>query len=123
MNNRMVVAASVAISLVLAACGGDTPAISTAAFSDRLTSVCRTIGRGIGNLDEPTSLADVRANASDASALYEAGLNELKKLAVPKGDEEFAANVDDLIASFEDQLDTLDAIAKAARDSDQEAVD
>jgi hypothetical protein len=123
MNNKTVGAASVAIALVVAACGGSTEAVSTESFSDQLSSVCRRIGRGIGNLDEATSLADVRANARDASALYESGLNELKKLAMPTDDEEFAGDVEDLIASFEDQLDTLDAIAKAANDSDQDAVD
>ena len=123
MNNKMVVAASVAIPLVVSSCGGDTPAVSTDAFSDQLSTVCRTIDRGIGNLDEATSLADVGANASDASTLYEAGLNELKKLPPPSNYKEFAGDVEDLIASFEDQLDTLDAIGKAAKDSDQNAVD
>jgi hypothetical protein len=123
MNKKMVVAASVAIALVAASCGDDAPAVSTDAFSDQLAGVCRTIGRGIGNLDDATSLEEVRSNATDASALYEDGLNELKKLKVPSSDKEFEADVQDLIASFEDQLDSLDAIAKAARESDQEAVD
>jgi hypothetical protein len=121
--NRMVVSVSVAVALVVASCGNDGAATSTDAFSDQVASVCRTIGRGIGNLDAATSLDDVRSNANDASALYEDGLLELKKLKVPTSDKEFAADVEDLIASFEDQLDTLDAIAKAARDSDQDAVD
>jgi hypothetical protein len=123
MGKRMVVSASVAVALVLASCGDDKQSPSAEGFTDQLTSVCRTIGRGIGNLDRATSLDDVRNNATDASALYEDGLNELKRLSIPTNDEEFAGDVQDLIASFEDQLDTLDAIAKAARESDQEAVD
>ena len=86
-------------------------------------SVCRTIGRGVGNLDSATSLDEVRGNASDASALYEDGINELKRLKIPTNDKQFEADVKDLIASFEDQLDTLDAITKAAKESDQDAVD
>ena len=64
---------------------------STDAFSDQLASVCRTIGRGIGNLDSAASLDEVRGNASDASALYEDGINELKKLKIPTSDKQFAA--------------------------------
>src|SRR6185503_14607879 len=112
MNKKVLVSASVAIALVVASCGDDGSAQSADAVSDQLTSVCRTIGRGIGNLDAATSLDEVRSNANEASSLYEEGINELKKLKVPTGDREFAADVDDLIASFEDQLDTLDAIAK-----------
>jgi hypothetical protein len=123
MNQRMVVSASLIVALVLTACGSDSAAPTPAAFSDQLSSVCRTIGRGIGNLDAATSLDEVRSNATDASALFEDGLNELETLSIPTGDQEFASGARDLIASFEDQLDTLDAIAKAAKESDQEAVD
>lgn len=123
MNKKLLVSASVVIALVVASCGGDGSTQSADAVRDQLSSVCRTIGRGIGNLDGATSLDQVRSNASEASSLYEEGINELKKLKAPTSDREFAANVNDLIASFEDQLDTLDAIAKAAGDSDQDAVD
>ena len=123
MNRRMVVSASVVVALTMASCGGDSSGPTTAAYSDQLAGVCRTINRGIGNLDAATSLDEVRSNATDSSALFEDGLNELKKLTVPSSDKQFAADVDDLIASFEDQLDTLDAIAKSAKEGDQEAVD
>lgn len=123
MNKRMLVSASIAVSLVVASCGGDSSGTSAEAFSDQLAGVCRTIGRGIGNLDTAASLDDVRGNASEASALYEDGVNELKRLKIPTSDKDFEADVRDLIASFEDQLDTLDAITKAAKESDQEAVD
>jgi hypothetical protein len=123
MHKRMVVAASITVALVVTSCGGGNSGPSAADFSDQLSSVCRTIGRGIGNLDDATSLDDVRGNATDASALYEDGLNELKKLKIPTSDKDFAADATDLIASFEDQLDTLDAIAKAAKEKDQDAVD
>jgi hypothetical protein len=123
MNKRMVVSVSMTLALFLTACGGSSAAPSTADFSSQLDDVCRTIGRGIGNLDTPKSLDDVGSNASDASALYEDGLNDLKKLKIPTGDQEFAGDVKDLIASFEDQLDTLDAIAKAAKENDQDGVD
>ncbi len=123
MNKRMVVSASIAVAVALASCGSDGGANSTEAFSDQLAAVCRTIDRGVGDLDAATSLDEVRSNASDASALFEDGLNELKRLSVPTGDQNFAADVNDLISSFEDQLDSLDAIAKAARDGDQDAVD
>jgi hypothetical protein len=123
MNKRMLVSASIAVSLAVASCGGDGSSTNAEAFSDQLAGVCRTIGRGIGNLDNAASLDDVRGNASEASALYEDGLNELKRLKIPTSDKDFEADVRDLIASFEDQLDTLDAISKAAKESDQEAVD
>ena len=123
MHKRMVVAASVAVALAMTSCGSDSSGATTADFSDQLASVCRVIGRGIGNLDDATSIDDVRANASNASALYEDGINELKKLKIPTNDKDFAADATDLIASFEDQLDTLDAIARAAKSKDQEAVD
>jgi hypothetical protein len=123
MNKRMVVSASMAVALAMASCGGSSAGPTAAAFSDQLATICRTIGRGIGNLDTPASLDDVRSNASDASALYEDGLNELKKLTIPASDKQFAGDVKDLISSFEDQLDTLDAIAKAAKENDQDAVD
>jgi hypothetical protein len=123
MNQRMVVSASLLVTLVLTACGGDSARPTPAAFSDQLSSVCRTIGRGIGNLDQATSLDEIRSNATDASALFESGINELHKLSIPTSDQEFAGDAGDLIASFEDQLDTLDAIAKAAKEGDQAAVD
>jgi hypothetical protein len=85
--------------------------------------VCHTIGRGIGNLDAATTLDQVRSNASDASALFEDGLNELKKLTIPSADKSFAADAKDMITSFEDQLDMLDGIAKSAKAGDQAAVD
>jgi hypothetical protein len=123
MNKRMVVAAALAVALTVASCGGGKAGPTTAAFSDQLAAICRTINRGIGNLDAPASLDDVHGNASDASALYEDGLTELKKLTIPSSDKQFAADVKDLISSFEDQLDTLDAIAKAAKENDQDTVD
>ena len=123
MHKRMVVATLITVALVVASCGSNTSGASTAAFSDHLATVCRTIGRGIGTLDNATSLDDVRSNATDASALYEDGVNELKKLKIPTSDKDFAADAADLIASFEDQLDTLDAIAKAAKEKNQDAVD
>ena len=123
MNRRLVVSASIAAALTVVSCGGSSGGPSTADFSDQLAGVCRTIGRGIGNLDAANSLDDVHSNATDASALFEDGINALKKLTIPSGDKQFAADVKDLIASFEDQLDTLDAIAKSAKESDQAAVD
>lgn len=124
MNKRVVVSASVAVALAMASCGGgSSKAPSTAAFSDQMATVCRTINRGIGNLDAATSLDVVRKNASDASSLYEDGVNELKKLTIPTSDKQFSSDVKDLITSFEDQLDTLDAIAKAAKENDQSTVD
>ncbi len=88
-----------------------------------MAGICRTINRGIGNLDAATSLDVVRKNATDASGLYEDGVNELKKLTIPTSDKQFASDMKDMITSFEDQLDTLDAIAKAAKENDQATVD
>jgi hypothetical protein len=123
MNRKMIVAATTAVALTMASCGGKGAAPNTGAYTDQLTSVCRTIGRGIGDLSATTTLDDVRKNATEASGLYEDGLTELKKLTIPTSDKGFAADVKDLITSFEDQLDTLDAIAKAAKENDQKAVD
>src|SRR5258706_5023772 len=123
MNKRVVVSAALAIALTVSSCGGNSTGPTTAVLSDQLATVCRSINRGIGNLDAPTSLDDVRSNATDASALYEDGLTQLKKLPVPTSDKQFASDVKDLISSFEDQLDTLDAIAKAAKENDQGSVD
>ncbi|MEY2581755.1 MAG: hypothetical protein QOE09_1604 [Ilumatobacteraceae bacterium] len=123
MKKRMVVSASLCVASVVASCGGGSQVSTTNAFSDQLATVCRTIGRGINNLDAATSLDQIHGNATNASALYEDGINELKKLKVPTSDKGVEADVKDLIASFEDQLDSLDAIAKAAKESDQAAVD
>ena len=122
MNKRVVVSASLTVALVLASCGGSSKGPSSAAFSDQMATVCRTINRGIGNLNATTSLDDIRKNATNASPLYEDGVNELKKLTVPTSDKQFASDVKDLITSFGDQLDTLDAIAKAAKENDQGTV-
>jgi hypothetical protein len=123
MNKRVVVSAAVAIALTVSACGGKSAGTTPSAFSDQLATVCRTINRGIGNLGSTASLNEVRSNASDASTLYEEALTELKKLAIPTSDKQFSSDVKDLITSFEDQLDTLDAIAKAAKENDQGSVD
>ena len=122
MNKRVVVSAFVAVALVCTSCGGSSKGTSTSAFGDQMATVCRTINRGIGNLDPATSLDVVRKNASDASSLYEDGVNELKKLTIPTSDKQFASDVKDLITSFEDQLDTLDSISKAAKDNDRTTV-
>jgi hypothetical protein len=123
MNRRMVLSAAVAAALTVTSCGGSGSGASTSGFSDQVAGVCRTIGRGIGNLDAATSLDQVRSNATDASGLFEDGINALKKLTIPTSDKQFASDAKDLISSFEDQLDTLDAIAKSAKDGDQAAVD
>ncbi|HEY7628939.1 MAG TPA: hypothetical protein VH761_17845 [Ilumatobacteraceae bacterium] len=124
MNKRLGSSVVAVLAVVLSSCGGGGGgAVSIDAFSDQLAGVCRTINRGIGDLDPAASLADVRTNANEASALYEDAINELRKLKVPTSDQQFANDVRDLIASYEDQLDALDEIAKAARDNDQEAVD
>ena len=123
MNRQMVAAASVVLVLVVASCGGNIPAPSATGYTDQLASLCRTIDRGITNLDSATSLDAVGTNASHSSTLFEAGINGMKKLSIPTSDKAFAADANDLITSFEDQLDTLDAIAKAAKAGDQAAVD
>lgn len=124
MNKRLVGSAVAVVAVALTSCGGGGgDALSTDAFSDELAGICRTVGRGIGDLDAAESLSDVRSNANDASGLYEVAINKLKKLKIPTSDEQFASDVRDLIASYEDQLDTLDDIARAARDNDQETVD
>lgn len=123
MDKRTIGAMSLVAAVTVVSCGGSGSGVTTAGFSDQLAGLCRTINRGIGNLDAATTLDDVRSNASDASALFEDGLNEMKQLTVPTSDEQFASDVRDLIASFEDQLDTLDAVAKAARQNDQDTVD
>jgi hypothetical protein len=87
-----------------------------------VAGICRTINRGIANLDPASSLDTVRKNATDASGLYEDGVNELKKLTMPTTDKQFASDMKDMITIFEDQLDTLDSIAKAAKESDQGTV-
>lgn len=123
MNKHAVVSASLVVALVLASCGGDGGAPSTDEVSDEVAAICRTIGRGIGDLDPAASLDDVRSNANDASALYEEAVNALERLKIPTSDGQFASDVEDLIASYEDQLDTLDDIARAARNNDQVTVD
>lgn len=123
MKRQTIVAVSVVAAFGVVSCGGNSSPTSASAYSDQLASVCRTIGRGIGNLDAATTLDQVRSNASNASALFEDGLNELKKLTIPSADKSFAADAKDMITSFEDQLDTLDAIAKSAKEGDQAAVD
>ena len=122
MSKRIVVWAAMAVVLATSSCGGKSAGVTTASYSDQLAGVCRTINRGIGNLDATASLDDVRSNATAASALYEDGITALKKLTVPTSDKAFSADVNDLITSFEDQLDSLDAIAKAARENNQDAV-
>lgn len=123
MRKRVVVSIAMAVALATSSCGGKNEGPTTAGYSDQLAGVCRTINRGIAGLDAPTSLDDVRSNATEASTLYEDGLSELKKLKIPTSDKAFSDDVNDLITSFEDQLDSLDAIAKAARENDQDAVD
>lgn len=123
MNKRVVASASVVVALVMTSCGGGSKAPNTEAFSDDLASICRTISRGVGDLDPASSLEKVRSNANDASALYDDAVTAIKKLKIPTSDKDFAADAQDLITSFEDQVDSLDAIAKAARDNDQETVD
>jgi hypothetical protein len=122
MNKRVIVSAAVSIALTVSACGGKTASTTTSAFSDQLATLCRTVNRGIGNLNAPASLNDVRSNATDASALYEEAVTQLKKLGIPASDKQFASNVKDLITSFADQLDTLDGIAKAAKENDRSSV-
>ncbi|MEP7045784.1 MAG: hypothetical protein ABI949_03845 [Ilumatobacteraceae bacterium] len=123
MNRRIVTSASIVVALALTSCGNDAPAVSANAVSDQLAGVCGTIGRGVANLVPVESLDDVRSNASDAAALFENGVNDLKQLKLPADDQEFTGAVRELIAGFDDQLDALDGIAKAARASDQETVD
>lgn len=120
---RKVASTTVLIALVASGCGGGSKGSSVEAVSSQVADICRTVGRGISSLDPAQSLTDVRSNANDASALYEDAVNSLKKLKLPTSDKSFDSDLQDLISSYEDQLDTLDAIAKAARENDQPTVD
>jgi hypothetical protein len=119
MLKSIVVIALVAVS---ASCGGDDGAgLSIAEYGDQLNDICRTADREIGDLDEPTTLDDLSGYADDASQAVQDAVRDIKKLSLPV-DKSYAADAKDLIASFEDQIDLVDDISKAAGDGDDATV-
>ena len=111
----LVPAALVAVTL-LGACGSD-GGDSKAKFADQLQDECRTIARGLRDIDTPSGddLADFEAAAKDASKVYDTGLTALKKLKAPSNE---SADFKDLQANISDQVDVFDQIATAAKKDD-----
>src|SRR3954454_142344 len=83
-KHRMLVAAALVAVTVLGACGSD-GGDSKAKFADQLQDECRTIARGLRDIDTPTgdNLDDFESAANDASKVYGTGLTALKKLKAP----------------------------------------
>jgi len=117
------VGASVLVTALLgvAGCGG-ADGVSSGQFAGKIDDVCRALDRDLGKIDQPGTAAELAAYAGDASAAYEDALAALKKLQTP-GDADSVKNAKELVANFNDQIDLLDAIAKAAGSEDQATVD
>ena len=71
-------------STLLGACGSD-GGDSKASFSDQLQDECRTIARGLRDIDRPPDASSTTSSgaANDASKVYGDGLTALKKLKAP----------------------------------------
>ncbi len=111
----LVPAALVAVTL-LGACGSD-GGDSKAKFADQLQDECRTIARGLRDIDAPSGddLADFESAAKDASKVYDTGLTALEKLKAPSNE---SADFKDLQANISDQVEVFDQIATAAKKDD-----
>ena len=107
--------------LGLAGCG-DSGGVSSGQFAGKIDDVCRALDRDLTKLDQPATVADLAGYAGDASAAYEDALTALKKLATPS-DAGAVKDAKSLVANFNDQIDLLDAIARAAGGADQATVD
>ena len=110
------------VALLGAAGCSDGGGVSTGQFAGQVDDVCRSLDRDLAKLDQPATVADLVGYAGDASTAYEDALAALKKLATP-GDAGAVKDAKGLLANFNDQIDLLDAIAKAAGSADQATVD
>ena len=115
-KHRMLVPAALVAVTLLGACGSD-GGDSKAKFADQLQGECRTIARGLRDIDTPAgdNLADFEAAAKDASKVYDTGLTALKKLKAPSNE---ASDFKDLQTNISDQVDVFDQIATAAKKED-----
>jgi hypothetical protein len=117
-KHRILVPAALAAITLLGACGSDGGG-DKATFSDQLQDTCRTIARGLRDIDSPTELADFEGAAKDASKVYNDGLDEMKKLKAPSKQ---SSDFKDLQSNLSDQVDLFDQIASAAGKDDAATV-
>src|ERR1700712_5367957 len=116
-KHRMFVPAIVLAATVLGACGSDGG--DKASFSDQLQDQCRTIARGLRDIDAPTQLDDFEQAANDGSKVYDDGLTALKKLKAPSNQ---AKDFKDLQTNISDQVDLFTEIGTAAHKGDATTV-
>ncbi len=113
----LAIAATLLLGTTIVACGDDGGGGAAASFGDQIDDVCRDLDRALKKLPQAQNVADVKGLASDASTSYEDAVAEMQKIKLPsdKGD---ARDAKDLIAGFEDQIDLLDQMSKAAGNDD-----
>ncbi|MEI7546827.1 MAG: hypothetical protein WCK21_02035 [Actinomycetota bacterium] len=118
-REAMAVAASTAMMVALVACSDGAP--GSGQFVASIDGICNTLGKGLADLDAPTSLDDVGGFAADASQLFLTGVTQLKKLPVP-ANAPHVADANDLVSKLDHLVDVLDDVATAAKKGDTATV-
>ncbi|MCU1503042.1 MAG: hypothetical protein JWM12_2396 [Ilumatobacteraceae bacterium] len=116
-KQRIFAPAAVLLAITLGACGSDGG--GKASFSDQLQEACRTVARGLRDVDQPTSLDDFRTSADDASSVFQAGVVALKKLKAPSAQ---SSDFKALQSNMNDEIDLFDQISSAAKKGDDKTV-
>lgn len=111
MRTRPITALVAAVSMALAACGGDGGgALSADDFVDALADLCSDVQRDLERIDPPDDPADVSKFAEDAVEVYNDALTNLQDISVP---DDLAKDYGDFIDNIEDQIKRFNDLGDA----------
>jgi hypothetical protein len=115
-KQRILAPAVVLLTTLLGACGSSSAKQS---FSEQLQGDCRTVARSLRGIDEPAAVGDFQKAADDASSIYKAGVDALKKLKAPSNQ---SSDFAQLQSNMNDEIDVLGQISTAAGKGDDTTV-
>ena len=111
MRTRSITAAVTALSLSLAACGGDGGgALSTDDFVDALSDLCSDVQKDLERIDPPEDSNDASKFADEVLEVYNDALAKFQDLSAP---DDLVKDYGDLVDNIEDQIKRLEDLSDA----------
>jgi hypothetical protein len=117
--HRVLAPAAIVIAATLSACGSSGGGGGDSSFAGSVQDTCRTMARGLRNLDAPVKLKDFATVSDDASTIFQDGGAALKKLKAPS---KLTADFKELQSNFSDAVNLFDEIGSAAKKGDDATV-
>jgi len=105
------------IALATIGCGGDGgERLSRDEFVDRATEICGRAEERIGELEEPTSVAELETYARDARGITEEGVDDLRELEPPQ---ELEEGFDRYLEAADEVIALLGELEQVAEDGEE----